>query len=137
MPTPSPLSLATKSIPATVDHSAPDGSLIRELLALRGGGLAHCTLPSGCVSQAVVHKTVEEIWYCVSGMGQVWRKLGDVEQIVDFIPGVCLTIPLGAHFQFRNTDAAPLCFLIATMPPWPSAGEAEQVPGHWPLDDTA
>jgi mannose-6-phosphate isomerase-like protein (cupin superfamily) len=79
---------------------------------------------------------VEEIWYCLAGLGQVWRKLGEVEEVVDFFPGVCLTIPLGACFQFRNTDAAPLCFLIVTMPPWPGAGEADPVPGHWQLDDT-
>jgi mannose-6-phosphate isomerase-like protein (cupin superfamily) len=69
--------LSTRPIPAVVDHRAPDGSLIRALLALRGGGLAHCTLPPGGVSSAVVHKTVEEIWYCLSGLGQVWRKLGE------------------------------------------------------------
>jgi mannose-6-phosphate isomerase-like protein (cupin superfamily) len=125
----SPQQFPTKFIPASIDHRAPDGSLIRELLALRGGGLAHCTLPPGGVSQAVVHKAVEEIWYCVSGLGQVWRKLSEAGEIVDFIPGVCLTIPLGAYFQFRNTDAAPLCFLIATMPTWPGSGEATLLPG--------
>jgi hypothetical protein len=32
--------------------------------------------------------------------------------------GVCLTIPAGTVFQFRNTGREPLVFLCITMPPW-------------------
>ena len=49
-------------------------------------------------------------------------------------PGVSLTIPLGAHFQFRNTGEAPLRFVIVTMPPWPGEDEAYGVEGHWTVD---
>jgi len=48
---------------------------------------------------------------------------------------VCLTIPLGVHFQFRNLDAAPFYFVITTMPPWPGADEAIRVPNYWPVDE--
>jgi mannose-6-phosphate isomerase-like protein (cupin superfamily) len=45
--------------------------------------------------------------------------------------GVSLTIPVGTHFQFRNTGAVPLRFVIATMPQWPGSDEAVRVEDHW------
>jgi mannose-6-phosphate isomerase-like protein (cupin superfamily) len=49
--------------------------------------------------------------------------------------GVCLTIPLGTHFQFRATGSAPLAALGVTMPPWPGEGEAVPVQGRWKRTD--
>jgi mannose-6-phosphate isomerase-like protein (cupin superfamily) len=113
-------------------ETAPDGSEIRPLLKTVGGSFAHCTLPAGYTSLAVRHRTVEEIWFFISGKGEMWRKQGDREEVVEVGPGVCLTIPLGTHFQFRNTGEEPLCSLIATMPPWPGSQEAVLVKGRWP-----
>ena len=31
----------------------------------------------------------------------MWRRQDEREEIVAVAPGVCLTIPLGTHFQFR------------------------------------
>ena len=120
-----------KSLSARPDYLAPDGSEIRKFPDVRGGGLAHCTLPPRSTSFAVTHKTVDEIWYFIEGQGEVWRKLGKQEQIVTVQPGSCVTIPLGTHFQFRNTSRVPLRFVIATMPPWPGPQEAMQVQGRW------
>jgi len=125
--------LKTMELPSDIAYRAPDGSEIRLLPDMSGGGLSHCTLPPECTSQAVVHQTVEEIWYFVQGQGQVWRKLGEQLATVDVHPGVCLTIPVGTHFQFRNTGQKPLCMIIATMPPWPGKGEAVRVEDHWPV----
>ena len=121
----------TKHLPEDYDELAPDKSEIRLLLNMKGGGLAHCTLPPHGISLAVKHKTVEEIWYFILGHGQVWRKQGAQEEIVDVDPGTCLTIPRETHFQFRNTEKEPLCFIIATMPPWPGEEEAVRVQDHW------
>ena len=44
-----------------------------------------------------------------------------------------MTIPTGAHFQFRTTGPEPLCFVMCTMPPWPGEQEAVRVPDHWPI----
>ena len=123
--------LQSMQLPATPDHMAPDGSAIRSLLAVQGGSLAYCTLPVGATSKAVVHQTVEEIWYCVAGMGQVWRRGPAEAQITDLAPGTCLTIPVGTHFQFRTTGAEELQLLIATMPPWPGVHEALPVADYW------
>ena len=108
-----------KPLPTHYDYLAPDQSEIRLLLNTKGGGLCHCTLPPGQTSTAVTHKTVDEIWYFLQGQGEVWRKQDDQEECVTVEPGVCLTIPLGTHFQFRNTGEENLCFVIATMPPGP------------------
>ena len=53
---------------------APDGSEVRPLLELEAGGTAHFSLAPGKVSKAVLHKTVEEIWYIISGRGEMWRS---------------------------------------------------------------
>jgi mannose-6-phosphate isomerase-like protein (cupin superfamily) len=116
---------------AAPDHLAPDGSAIRSLLRVRGGSLAYCTLPAGAISHAVVHQTVEEIWYCLAGAGQVWRRGPVTAEITDLAPGTCLTIPVGTQFQFRAIGANELHLLIATMPPWPGAHEALPVVGYW------
>ena len=47
-------------------------------------------------------------------------------------PHTAHSIPLGAHFQFRNPGAEPLAFVIVTMPPWPGMDEAMRVADHWP-----
>jgi mannose-6-phosphate isomerase-like protein (cupin superfamily) len=108
---------------------APDGSDVRVLLGLKGGSMAHFELAAGKTSKAVVHRTVEEIWYVLSGRGEMWRRQGSHEEVVGLEPGVCLTIPLGTHFQFRSAET--LAAVAITMPPWPGEGEASEVPGRW------
>jgi len=122
----------TKRLPAAADAIAPDGSDVRILLALARGGMAHFELPPGQTSKAVTHRTVEEIWFFLSGRGEMWRaQSGQPEIIVPVESGVCLTIPLGTHFQFRSLGAEPLAALGVTMPPWPGEGEAIMVQGKW------
>ena len=117
------------------DHiTAPDGSEIRLLLETGRASTVHCTLPPGGVSLAVRHKTVEELWYFIGGQGEVWRQLGGGEETVAVVPGTCVSIPLGVHFQFRNTGPEPLTFVITTMPPWPGMDEAPRVADHWPVE---
>ena len=110
---------------------APDGSEIRLLHELHMGGLSECTLPPNTVSVAVKHKTVEEIWRCTAGKGEIWRSQNSVEKILPLSPGVSLTIPLNTCFQFRNIDSEPLKLIIATMPPWPGDSEIYEVQGPW------
>jgi len=124
-------SFGTKQLPAARDVIAPDGSDVRVLLGLAQGGMAHFVLAPGQVSTAVTHRTVEEIWYVLSGRGEMWRRQGDREDVVAMAPGVCLTIPLGTHFQFRSLGTEELAAVAVTMPPWPGDGEALVVAGKW------
>ena len=121
----------TKRLPERPDIVAPDGSDVRILLGLKGGGMAHFELAPGQTSKAVTHRTVEEIWHFVSGRGEMWRKQGEQEETLPVEPGVCLTIPLGTRFQFRSLGPEPLAAVGVTMPPWPGEGEAVVVDGKW------
>ena len=121
----------TLPLPAEPSVVAPDGSNVRILLGVQAGGMAHFELPAGSVSHAVVHRTVEEIWYVVTGSGEMWRKQGIREEVVALRPGVCLTIPLGTHFQFRASAGEAVAAVGITMPPWPGEAEAVLVSGPW------
>jgi mannose-6-phosphate isomerase-like protein (cupin superfamily) len=122
---------ATKRLPVQPDAVAPDGSDVRLLLDLSAGSLAHFELAPDSTSIAVAHRTVEEIWYFVSGHGEMWRKLNEHEEIVTVDAGVSVTLPVGTHFQFRAFGDQPLTALGITMPPWPGDGEAYEVSGKW------
>jgi mannose-6-phosphate isomerase-like protein (cupin superfamily) len=119
------------TLPPDVDVLAPDGSEVRLLLSLSRGSMAHFLLPSGQVSRAVRHRTVEEIWYILSGHGEMWRAAGDQQEIIALAHGLCLTIPVGVGFQFRSDGDEPLTAVAITMPPWPGDGEAEFIEGAW------
>ena len=125
------MNFKTKQLPTTRDAVAPDGSDVRVLLGLKGGGMAHFELGPSQTSKAVTHRTVEEIWFFLSGRGQMWRKQGEQASVVEVFPGVCITIPLGTHFQFRSTGKEALSAIGVTMPPWPGEGEAIIVQGEW------
>jgi mannose-6-phosphate isomerase-like protein (cupin superfamily) len=124
-------SFETKHLSRTPDAVAPDGSDVRVLLQLSGGSMAHFELAPRQTSTAVTHRTVEEIWFVLSGRGEMWRRQGEHEEIVTLEAGVCLTIPRDTHFQFRALGETPLAAVGVTMPPWPGEGEASVVPGPW------
>ena len=128
---PSAPAFATKPLGAEPDATAPDGTAVRLLLTLSGGSLAHFELPAGAVSHAVRHRTVEEIWFVLSGRGRLWRRCEGEERIEALAAGTALTIPLGTAFQFRAEAEAPLAFLAITMPPWPGMDEALPAAGPW------
>jgi mannose-6-phosphate isomerase-like protein (cupin superfamily) len=107
---------ATKTLPPAHDVIAPDGSEVRILLALKSGSMAHFRLPPGQVSQAIRHRTVEEIWYILSGSGEMWRSADGQDSITPLLPGTCLTIPLGVSFQFRCSDRLVSKYSSARQP---------------------
>jgi len=108
------MSFDTKQISSQYDDIAPDGSEVRVLCRVGRGSMAHFTLPPRAVSKAVASDNLEELWYFISGHGQMWRRLGSREEIVDVGPGLCINIPAGTHFQFRST---PMSRLWRLAPP--------------------
>ena len=122
---------ATKELPVARDVIAPDGSAVRVLLGLARGGMAHFELQPRQTSKAIVHRTVEEIWFFLSGRGEMWREQAGRESIVEVHRGISLTIPLGTRFQFRCTGEEPLAAIAVTMPPWPGENEAVVARGPW------
>ena len=94
--------------------------------------MAHFELAPGQTSKAVTHRTVDEIWFVLSGRGEMWRADSrQPESIVALEAGVCLTLPLGTRFQFRAIGSEPLCAVGITMPPWPGDNEAVAIDGKW------
>lgn len=122
---------ATKMLPVEADVIAPDGCEVRILVATGRGSMAHFTLGPGEVSRTVAHRTIEEVWYFLSGRGRMWRCFEERDEIVGVEPGVSLAIPLGARFQLRNDGDEPLTAVAVTMPPWPGEDEAYFVDGRW------
>jgi mannose-6-phosphate isomerase-like protein (cupin superfamily) len=127
----------TKHLPLEADGLAPDQSEVRLLLEIRAAGMAHFSLPPGKISTAVTHRTVEELWYILAGHGRMWRLQGDQEEIVTLEPDLCLSVPLGTHFQFRNDGEDELEIIIATIPTWPGPSEAVEVSGRWDVEEDA
>jgi mannose-6-phosphate isomerase-like protein (cupin superfamily) len=130
----SPQAFETKSLPADFDVTAPDGSGIRILPRLKHGSMAHGTLAPGSTSHAVRHKSVEEIWFVLSGEAEIWRANDDIESIERVGPGDALTIPVSTGFQMRTVGNQPFQFIMCTMPPWPDHDEAVRIRGRWPVD---
>ena len=123
--------ITSSTLPQNYDVLAPDGSEVRLLVSTARGSLAHFTLPVGQVSKAMAHHSVEEVWYILSGAGEMWQKTATSEDIIMLHEGVALTIPSGTHFQFRCTSSDPLKATGTTMPPWPGMEEAYEVEGKW------
>lgn len=122
---------STMRLPTEPTVVAPDGSDVRVLLGLSGASMAHFELAAGRVAHAVVHRSVEELWFVVAGRGEMWRKQGDREETVSLEPGVSLSIPRGTHFQFRASPMEHVAAVGVTIPPWPGDGEAVVVRGPW------
>ncbi len=121
----------TLPLPATPTVVAPDGSDVRVLLRVGGGSMAHFQLAAGRTSQAVEHRTVEELWFVLEGRAEMWRSQAGHEQVVLLDAGTSLSIPLGTRFQFRSLGPGPFSAVGTTMPPWPGPDEAVPATGPW------
>ena len=120
------------NLPELPDVIAPDGSEIRLLNStVEGSSMVHALLHPGTTTHAVHHVTVEELWYCVRGEGELWRKDNKRESVIKLVVGVSCEIPLGTSFQFRATGEKPLEIVITTTPPWPGDQEAIRTDGKW------
>lgn len=125
--------MTDKMLSLLPDAIAPDGSEVRILARTRRGSMAQFKLGAGAISLAVAHRSVEEVWFFISGEGQFWRRRGDEETIIAIVPGLSISIAVGTHFQFRNDGAEPLVAIGTTMPPWPGMDEAYAVEGKWKI----
>ena len=101
----------------TVPFTTVDGSTIRELLAhrnssIRQQSLAEARLGVGCATVPHHHAVTEEIYYILSGTGDM--TLGDESRPVS--PGDAIAIPPGMLHTIRNTGPAELVFLCTCAP---------------------
>ena len=109
---------------------APDGAEIRVLIDRPQGAtrlsLAEARVKPGERTACASHRTIEEIWYIVRGMGRFHRQMpdGSEEQAAEVVPGDALLIPTGYRFWVENTGAGDPVFLCCGTPPWPGPDEA-------------
>jgi mannose-6-phosphate isomerase-like protein (cupin superfamily) len=100
----------TKSLPRDRTTIAKDGSEVRVLSSLKGRcSMAHFRLMPGQISRAITHETVHEIWYVLSGDGEMWlAQDGREDYVASLAPGVCAShsrsalASNSAHPQRRN-----------------------------------
>ena len=114
------------------DAIAPDGSEIYFLATdASRASLVEVVLRPGRVTRPVRHRTVDEIWYFLSGSGEVWLHApGGLPSTTRAVQsGDVIVIPTGWAFQFRAIGDEALRFLCFTTPPWPGPEEAAAVEG--------
>src|SRR5215208_25672 len=92
-----------EQLPRLHDDIATDGAEIRWIFATQRASVVHCSLPPKATSSAVCHIKTDEIWYFIEGKGKIWlREEGERNWNEERLaPGVCLTLPMGVHFQYR------------------------------------
>lgn len=121
----------TTKLASRPTETAPDGSALRPLLGVAGGTMAHFELAAGKTSRAVAHRTVDELWFVVSGSGELWLQQGSREEVIVLKPGVCAALPRGTRFQFRASETGAVAIVAVTIPRWPGDSEAELADGPW------
>jgi len=120
------------SLHAQASETAPDGSVVKPLLRTELASQCHCTLAAGATSWPVAHYDIAELWYCLAGEGQFYCEGTNQDQPFAIAAGASWHIPPRKVFQFRNSGAQPLMFLITTTPPWPGSQAANtRVTGYW------
>lgn len=73
---------------------SPLGACIRYLMDGPHGNLIHSTVPPGMIGRACHFRTIDEYWYVLSGLGDIWRRGPDgTETVTELRPGVCVDIP--------------------------------------------
>ena len=114
------------------DEIAPDGSLIYWLCRNEYASTCVCVLPPGCQSIPARHYRLEELWYVVSGFGQLYRSGANDGLPVELHAGVGVSIAAGQVFQFRAHQGSTLTIHITTTPPWAGAHDVETgLKGYW------
>ena len=109
-------------------ETAPDGSSVELLQRTPLASQCLCSLPAGAVSQAVRHRSVEELWYVVAGTGELWLEHSGVIRLA---VGTSARIEAGHGFQFRADAGETVRIHITTLPPWPGDAEAQRATGPW------
>ena len=123
--------MKTTTLPENPDAVSPAGADIRFIMDGTTGNMIHSTVKPGQINRAAIHSTVSEFWYILEGVGQIWRKDGNSEKIVDLVAGTSIDIPVGTAFQYRCNGHDSLKFICITMPAWPGDKEATHVEGVW------
>jgi len=120
-----------KRVGSTIDVVAADSSELVLLSRTDRASMAHGLLRPGATSNAMVHRSVDEVWFVVSGSAEIWRANDNGESLEIVDAGTSLAIPCGTRFQYRTVGPEPFRFIMATIPAWPGEDEAVPTAGAW------
>jgi len=117
---------SVRRLPIEPDEVAPDGAEVRLLARTENASMAHFRVHPGQVTHAVMHRSIDEIWYVTTGEGEIWMSnTGAVApHQVALRPGLSLAIPQGTAFQCKNAGRVDLDIIAVQVPPWPGDDEA-------------
>ena len=114
------------------DEIAPDGSLIYWLRRNEYASTCLCVLPPGHQSLPARHPRLQELWYVMSGQGQLYRSSANGGLPVALRAGVGVSIAAGEVFQFCAHRDSALTIHITTTPPWAGEHDVETgLTGYW------
>ena len=96
-----------------------DQSKIREIMAPRNStiqrqSLAEAVVPVGCATQEHYHAHSEEIYYILSGVGEI-RVHGETAPVR---AGDAIALPPGSVHKIWNCGDSDLVFLCICVPPY-------------------
>lgn len=108
------------------EFTTKDTSTIRELMAPANSlicrqSLAEAALPPGASTLAHRHPETEEIYYILSGSGEMAIE----DEIQSVQPGDSIGILPGQRHQIRNNGATTLVFLCCCVPAYTHADTVE------------
>ncbi|MFE7837066.1 cupin domain-containing protein [Streptomyces sp. NPDC057474] len=113
------------------EYTTPDGSLVRPLGVRPEAANAVRTYAESSFT-GHVHRGVQEIWYVVSGSGELWRSLHGKDDRTDLEPGVCVTIPVGTSFQSRAESDGLQIVATRWTARWRPVSPSRRCSRNWP-----
>jgi mannose-6-phosphate isomerase-like protein (cupin superfamily) len=95
----------------------PHGSEIRPLIDRTTSGITNCslaeeTLPPGCAVTPHYHREIEEVYYVVSGSGEM--TVGDETRQV--ATGDAVYVPRGRRHSIANNGTEPIKLILVCGP---------------------
>jgi mannose-6-phosphate isomerase-like protein (cupin superfamily) len=122
---------ATLTIGEAYDHVSPAGvAEIRLLPSFEQGELAHARARAGRPSRAARLSGIGEMFYVLTGKGELWRKTGGLEDVTPLVPGRSVSLLPEIEYQYRAVDG-PLDFLVFTAPRWQRENWHEAEHSNW------
>ncbi|HEU5044303.1 MAG TPA: hypothetical protein VFT75_09220 [Nocardioidaceae bacterium] len=106
-------------IAAEPDAVSPGGGAeIRHILTSPLGDLTHAVCPAGHVAPTHYLPDLDEAYFVLAGVGEIWRATEEREAVTTLRPGRWVQMPANSRFQFRAGRGTSLVFLVVVLPSW-------------------
>ena len=104
---------------------SPLGAHIRYLMDGPHGNMIHSTVPPGMVGRACHFRSIDEYWFILSGLGEIWRRAPDGnESFNELQPGVSVDNPIGTALKKRCRCGEPFTLISTALPTWQGDDES-------------